>query len=304
MILIFHLWINITNSTVEIFIRQMCVVGVDLFFFVSSYSIQRRESLDYRNFIINRFNNVYFKFIVLTIICGICSNWAISKFFKTILGIELFERGGGSFLWFLPAIMIIYILMPLYKKIDTKYPKIVPFVSIVSYLCLAISISLFTNYDTIFILLNRIPIILLGYYFAKYNIIEKLNSSKFIYMMTTLILIIIGIIISYNVVINHFSVEWLYDIFYVLYIPLVIGLVLLFDKIKDNKMSTLIGTVTLELYGLQMIFGFKIANQVYIIINNALISNIVVIVILIILSILLNNIFLLKDRLISKLKIT
>lgn len=303
MILIFHLWICVTNSYVEVFIKQMCVIGVDLFFFVSIYSIQRKKTINYKEFIISRFNSVYFKFIVLTMIYEFCSNGSMNSFVKTILGIDLLKRGGGSFLWFLPAIMIIYILMPLYKKFDTKYPKIVPFVSIISYLTLSILISLFTNYNAIFILLNRVPIMLLGYYFAKYDVIEKLNSSRFIYMMTTFILIIIGIIISYNVVINHFRVEWLYDIFYILYIPLEIGLILLFDKIKDNKLSTLIGSITLELYGLQMIFGFKITNDIYKLVNNVIITNITVIIILIILSIILKNIFLLKDRLISKLKI-
>ena len=45
LILIYHLWINITNSTIEVYLRQLCVTGVDLFFFVSAYSIANRKIL-------------------------------------------------------------------------------------------------------------------------------------------------------------------------------------------------------------------------------------------------------------------
>lgn len=294
LILIFHLWINITNSPIEIFIRQLCVIGVDLFFFVSAYSIAKKEPIDYKNFIINRFQKVYLKFIIFAIVGAIYFKWTIIRFIKIILGIELFIKGGGSFLWFLPAIMLVYLTLPLYKKIDSKHPLIVPFISILSNLIISISISLFTNYNSIFILINRIPIILLGYYFAKYNIFEYLNASKVRYWLVTISTIIFGIIISYLVYLNHFKVMWFKEIFYILYIPLNIGIILLLDKIKVNKLSILLSSITLELYALQMLFGFKIANIIFEYTNIKLLSNILTITILIIISLFTKYLFNLK----------
>ena len=122
-IVIFHMWINVTNSPIEMYLRQICVIGVDLFFFLSAYSIGKRKNIEYKKFIIDRFLKIYLKFIIFACIAAFYLKWDISKFIKVILGIELFNKGGGSFLWFIPGIMLVYLTLPLYKKIDEKYPK-------------------------------------------------------------------------------------------------------------------------------------------------------------------------------------
>ena len=291
LILIFHLWINISNCSTEVFLRQLCVVGVDLFFFTSIYGISKKKELNYKKFIENRFVNVYLKFIILTIIMGIISSWHIDKSLLTLFGIDLFISGGGSFLWFLPGIMIIYILLPIYKKADTTKPLLTMILTVLFFLISIISISLLTNYKAIFILINRIPIMLIAYYIGKYDIIEKLEKNKILYWTTTLVLLIIGLIISYNTIINKFTVNWLYDIFYILNIPFELGLILLLNRIKENKITNIIGGCTLELYGLQMMFGFKIVNRLYLKINNPLITNLCMIIIFVLMAIVLKYIF-------------
>lgn len=287
MILIFHLWINITSFRIESYIREMCIIGVDIFFFISAYSISKRKIINYKEFLVNRFINIYLKFILLTIIYGVYKKIDIVLFIKIILGIELFENGGGSFLWFIPAIMIVYILLPLYKKIDNDR-FVFPTVCIV-YFISVISLSLLTDINTIFIFLNRIPIILCGYYFAKYNIPEKLGKKS--YYILASILTICGLGLNYILFITRIKVIWFYDINYIINIPLIIGIILLFDKIKSNKLFDAIGNSTLEIYGLQMIFGFKIANVIYSTTNGRLLTNIFVIIVIIILSILLSYSF-------------
>lgn len=302
LILIFHLWINVTDTRIEIFLRQLSVIGVDIFFFVSSYSLGKRKNIEYKSFIKNRFQKVYLKFIILSIIGMFIFNWNIKKFITIILGIELLTKGGGSFLWFLPGIMLMYIILPLYIKLDSKHPKIAPLIVIASEIFLTIIISCFTNYQEIFILTNRIPIILLGYYFAKHHIFEYLKTTKKRYWLTTIITLTLGIIISYLVNIYHFRLDWFKDVFYILYIPLIIGFILLIDSIKENKISKLIGSITLELYGIQMIFGFKIANDILGYTKEKLISNIITILILIIIASIMKKLFDLIDNKISKQK--
>lgn len=299
-ILIFHLWVNITTFIEESIIRQICVVGVDLFFFVSAYSISKKKEIIYKDFIINRLTDIYLKFILLTIIYVIYTSKGLLDFIKIILGIDLFTKGGGSFLWFLPSIMIIYVLLPLYKNIDNKYKKLCPIISFVLFLILSISLSTFTNYSEIFILLNRIPIIMLGYYIAKYNVLEILRNKKIIYAITTLLLVLIGYIISYKTIFNRIEIIYLYDIKYILNIPLELGLIMLLDLIKDNKVTSLFGSITLELYGLQMIFGFKLANKLFISLKNPILVNIVTFIIIILLSLIMYYLYKLAKKLIKR----
>ncbi len=284
MILIFHLWINITSFKIESYIREICIIGVDIFFFISAYSISKRKIINYKEFLTNRFINVYLKFILLAIIYGVYKKISPVLFIKTILGIELFENGGGSFLWFIPAIMIMYILLPLYKKIDNN--RYVFPITCVIYLISVIALSLLTNINTIFIFLNRIPILLCGYYFAKDNILEKLSKKN--YYILASILTICGLLLTYILFINRLNVRWFYDINYIFNIPLIIGIILLFDNVKTNKLFDAVGNSTLEMYGLQMIFGFKIANVIYTITNSRLLTNILVLFVIITLSILLS----------------
>ena len=295
-ILLFHLWILVTDFQIEVYLRHMCVVGVDLFFFVSAYSIGKREKIVYKDFIINRIKKVYLKFILFSIIATLYFGWDGIRLIKIILGIELFEKGGGAFLWFLPAIMLVYLILPLYKKIDSVYPKLIPFLTVSLYLFLSIMISSFTTYTNLFILTNRIPVLLFGYYFAKYHVFEFLNNHKFRYWVTTVASLSFGIGLSYFTYVNHWNVSWYRDIFYILYLPFGIGMVLLLDQIKVNPLIEGIGSVTLELYGLQMIFGFKIASTIYQTIHSKLFSNIITIIVLVVIAMMIQYIFHLTNK--------
>lgn len=299
LILIYHLWINITNLRVEIYLRQVFVIGVDIFFFISAYTIGKLN-INYKDFITNRFKKIYLEFVIFSIIGAISFKWGLKKFLKVIFGLDLIKSGGGSFLWFVPGIMIVYLTLPLIKKLDVKFPRIIPFILLITYMVVVISISTFSDYKTLFILINRIPIILIGFYFARYDIFDKLNKNKIIYWTLAIISTIVGIFISYFIFKNHFKVTWFKEIFYVLYIPLIIGVILIFDKIKKNKLIDYIGSITLELYGLQMIFGFKIANNIYSYVEKRLISNILTIITLIILAAVFNYFFNLKEKLVKK----
>lgn len=295
LILIYHLWINITDLRIEIYLRQICVIGVDIFFFLSAYSIGK-SNMGYKDFIKNRFKKIYLEFLLFCIIAAIYFKWNLKKFLTTIFGLDLIKSGEGSFLWFIPGIMIIYLLLPLIKKLDTRFPKIIPCILLIIYIVTVVLLSVFSNYDALFILINRIPVILLGYYFARYDIFEKLNKNRIIYWAFAIIGTIVGIVISYAIFKSHLKVTWFKEVFYVLYIPLILGVILIIEKIGKIGLIEFVGSITLELYGLQMIFGFKIANSIYSCVNNKLLSNILTILILIIISAICNRLIDLKGR--------
>lgn len=297
LILIFHFWINIFERTstfydIETFIRQICFVGVDIFFFLSSYSISKRNIENYKEYVIVRFKKVYIPFIIFSLIATFYFKWNLKTFILTISGLNLFIKGGGSFLWFVPAIMILYMLLPLFNKINNKYKGVLVFSL---WLLLTITISLNSSYSHILIFTNRIPIILIGSYLSKNNIIDKLSKKKYLLIMS--FLLIIGILLLYNF--KDINIIYIKDLFYLTAIPFTLGLILLLDLIPQNKIINTLGNVTLEMYGIQMIFGYKIATIIFKLFVNSLISNIITIIIIILLSLIINyfiNLVLLKKE--------
>ena len=295
MIIIFHLWINLSLKNtkineIETFIRYISFIGVDIFFFLSAYSLERSKINNYLEFIKSRFKKIYLKFIIFSILAFFLNNWNFLKLLKTITGLDLFLKGGGSFLWFIPAIMIIYVFLPLYKKLDNKYKIITPIITIITYLILVITLSI-NKKTTLLIFINRIPIILLGYYFSKLKIFEKLQKNNLLYYCVALCLTILGLFFNYYLYLNHFYLSYFQDIFYVLSIPLIIGVILLLDKIKVNKLFNYLGSITLEVYAIQMIFGYYLTGKLVKIISNSFLINIISIVIVILIASLFNLIF-------------
>lgn len=295
MIIIFHLWINITKPNtniylIETYLRYIGYIGVDIFFFLSAYSLASNEIDNYLNFIFKRFKKIYLKFIIFGVIAFFFNKWSFLKLLKIIFGIEFLTKGGGSFLWFIPAIMIIYVFLPLYKKLDNKYKIITPIITIITYLILVITLSI-NKKTTLLIFINRIPIILLGYYFSKLKIFEKLQKNNLLYYCIALCLTIFGLFFNYYLYLNHFYLSYFQDIFYVLSIPLIIGVILLLDKIKSNKLFNYLGSITLEVYAIQMIFGYYLTGKLVKIISNSFLTNIISIVIVILIASFFNLIF-------------
>ena len=287
LILIFHFWICISSKTsplfkYELFIRQICFIGVDIFFFISAFSIYGVKKDNYLKFIKKRFIKVYLLFIIFSIIAFFYNKWSLKDLILSISGISLFIKGGGSFLWFVPAIMLLYILLPLYGFVEEKNKYILPIIVII-WVILAFTISNYTSYKEIFIFLNRVPIILLGYYFSKYKIIDKL--SKKTVPLISIIGSISGILLLYYFLRSNFYIR---DFYYILAIPLVIGIILFVNEIPGFKIIKKMGSATLEIYALQMTFGYDIANLVSRIVNNNFLANMSIITIIIVISLLLN----------------
>lgn len=288
-ILIFHLWIFSANaSEIEIFLKQIAYLGVDIFFFLSAYSLASRSVDNYKEFIYSRFKSVYLKFILFALIAFIHNKWTLTKLIKVILSIELFEKGGGTFLWFLPAIMCFYLLFPLFQKFDNKNRKLTLTVVSISWLIISCIITRYTGYKSMFIFWNRIPIFLIGYYMYSYK--DKLNIKN--KMILSIGLIIIGLYIAYKF---GYKLKLQYpfvDMFYIMVIPLSIGLTLLVDFIpSNNKLISWVGNSTLELYAIQMIFGYDLCNIILIKTKNIMMTNVITLLSVLVISIIIHYIY-------------
>lgn len=264
MIAVYHLWISpfprgSSWFAAEQFIRFVFFIGVDMFFFVSAYSIGSRETGKYTDFVRGRFVKVYGGFAFFALLAFILGRFDIAMLLKTLTGYAFFTRGGGSFLWFVPAIMLVYLLMPLYKRFDAAFPGAAPVFTVTVWISLGCLLTEFTSYDDIFIFFNRIPAVLAGFYAGKYNLPGAFEKRRPLYYITALLLTAAGAAMLYFWGYPSLNSP-MYDFFYVLGLPLTIGAAMLLDAIPAGRITALIGSSTLEMYGLQMVLGYIFAE--------------------------------------------
>lgn len=288
-ILIFHLWMPITKTTIEQFLIKTGYIGVDLFFFLSAYSLADK-TISYGSFLKNRVLVLYAKFAFFVGLMAISNtSFGIHRIWKSLTFFEFFERGGGAFLWFLPAILLFYFLYPFFLRWGNRWK-----VLLVLFLWMVGSIVLEKgfSYTAIFIFTNRIPIILAGYVLKK----------KSIPPWVVVLFFPIGIAFIYFFGFYrklHFPIR---DMYYVFVVPMVIALVILSSYIKKNRIWDVLSSVTLELYALQMIFGQKIVCGLYFEIKNPLLTNIGVLLVFFTLAFLLKGVFVKIEAFCKKVK--
>ena len=291
-ILFFHLWAPITSTQIEQFVLKTAYVGVDMFFFLSAYSLAGKE-IDYVPFLKDRVLKLYAKFAFFTLIMALFSkSFGVIRVVKSLTLIEFFQKGGGAFLWFIPAILILYIIYPLFLKWNSRF-------KVIWVLLIWITGSVFAehvlSYTAVFIFTNRIPVILAGYLFKTYCTHNNNLRRSFI------VLIPLGVLLlhmyGFNVRLN-FPIK---DMFYVLAIPTVLGLVMLSSYVKKYAVTESLGSITLELYAVQMIFGQRILIWAYNVFNkNALLTNIFVTGVMLLLTHIISHVIKRGERLIIK----
>ena len=264
-ILFFHLWVYIfPGNEIEAFFRQTAYVGVDVFFFLSGYSLSYRKIDNYKEFISSRIRSVYLKFILFALVAWSIKNWSFLHFFKIASGINLLQKGGGAFLWFLPFIMILYLVFPIFQKAHHKAPFLTGILITTGWIIIGLLVTIFTSYTSMFIFWNRIPIFLLGFYLANTDFFKKILKNKSLCLILGLFLFSCGEILLYFYGYKNKMMIPFVDTFYIIAIPAAIGVFLVCSLIPENKVLKEIGSSTLEMYAIQMIFGYALANKLII----------------------------------------
>ena len=291
-ILFFHLWAPLTSTQIEQFILKTAYVGVDMFFFLSAYSLAGRE-IDYVPFLKDRLLKMYAKFAFFVLIMALFSkSFGVIRAVKSLTFIEFFQKGGGAFLWFIPAILIFYAVYPLFLKWNSRFKVI--WVLLI-WLVAGVFSEHVLSYTAVFIFTNRIPVILAGYLFKTYCTKNNNLRRSFIVLIPlgALLLHMYGFKVRLN-----FPIK---DMFYVLAIPSVIGLVTLSSYVKKYAVTESLGSITLELYAVQMIFGQRILIWAYNVFNkNALLTNIFVTGVMLLLAYIISYVIKRGERLIIK----
>ncbi|MGN0347714.1 MAG: acyltransferase family protein [Lachnospiraceae bacterium] len=276
LILIFHFYIPVNGNVVEMFISKTAYIGVDIFFLVSAVSLSKREIISYGSFMKNRFLAVYVPFLFFSVICAWYRQWPLAAFLKTISGISFFERGGGSFLWFLYAIMLFYLAAPgmLYLKRHLGWRAFALLLLIWAGAAAVFQYGF--GYQQIFILWNRLPVFLLGLYYDKIvGLLTKRVERKWILLPVLTLFLSMGMLLLYQFGMNIRLQTPFADMYYIMAIPMVIAIAGFFElgyQRTNMRLRVLewIGKFSLEIYGLQMVFGYDLESRLLKIFKNGL----------------------------------
>lgn len=233
-ILLYHCWLPVFGSgtvpgKIERFLIASTYPAVDVFFIISAFALVSRPVDDYLGFIGNRALKLLPLF---TIACF-----------------------AGQYLWFVPSIMTMYLVLPPLEKICKR----TPFLSFtllmagwmgITYLILGV---IRPERDA-GIFLFRIPGMILGAYAAGFK--SRINIRRA--LVTGIILFVTGMVLVYRFgYFNRLNVPFR-GTFYLLGIPVAFGEILILYALSGNHSSRLIerfGSMTLELYFSQMVFG-------------------------------------------------
>lgn len=264
LILIYHLFPlqqggGFFNTIIK-FIVSNAYIGVDIFFFLSVYMVSFSNTSDYWAFLKKKFRRVYPLFIFSCLIYFLMGKIGFNKIILTLLGIDLVKSGGGSFLWFLPAVFFLYIFAPFYLKFLKRVGNKRGLLMAIS-IWLILILLLEKNYQNapFNIFLARLPIIFIALTLAQYE--GKLKKNKEVVL--GLIMTVLGLYGMWKFVFTSRLDFYRTGYYYILAIPLVIGLILLLDSIYDKKpgkITGFFGQLSLELYCCQMMFGSLIFN--------------------------------------------
>lgn len=288
LIILFHLFpVSRSNDVVSSYIRFVAMtgyIGVDIFFFMTGYMAYYSDTGNYFSYIKRKFLHIYPIFIFCCILYVIMGKFSITKALLTVFGIEFILNGGGSMIWFIPAIMIFYLVVPFYLKLVRKMNNIkLLIISLAIWSGLMLALENFTDNHSLNIFLCRLPIILLGLFLAGCEGKWRVNIKAGV----GVVMLVVGIASNYNfgyMIKLAFPIS---DIFYVTAIPYVMGIILcadtLFTRMKSYIFSAL-GKVSLELYCLQMVFGSLIFGRAIRYVNSSLVAFFIVFAIIFILS--------------------
>lgn len=245
-ILFFHLWIPVfpygsIPGQAERFILGIAYIGVDMFFFVSAYSLAKRPVTNYGKFVLNR----ALKLLPLFILAYLT----------------------GSFLWFLPALMAVYLLLPPMLKLIKSDPWFYLSLFITIWLVLVMALP------GLGIFLYRLPSVFLGAYYGSKR---KLYPKRTEYFAGT-VLLLAGILLCIKLGYMHKLNFPTQEAFYLTGLPLMMGIIMLIDAAcagREFKVLGFLGEISLELYFVQVVLGPGMIDLLFKLTNMRLLTNI------------------------------
>lgn len=228
-------------------IREMGYGGVDIFAFASGVGAYCSYTSDYciYSFLkrrVRRLAPIYLPFIVLWLLFKqIFEQYPRSTIIGNLLGIEGFTASNYSFSWYLSFLFIIYLLTPVFVDIIDQNQETKK--EIIFIIALVVFSVPFWNTEAL-IIFSRLPIFVLGLYFAQFKNEHDMITMKMISVL--LIALAGGVIILFLVFLKYSWTLWDYGMYWYPFILITPGLCLAisyFCKILSDSPCRIVITV-------------------------------------------------------------
>lgn len=301
-ILIFHTGIDVSNINILRSLKDIGDVGVDMFLLLSGIGLYFSYSTDYNktNFYKKRVLRILPTFIPIAII-WYCANkvafgMSLSDVFLGITTLSFWIKGNVTW-WFISAILILYLLTPIYIDLMNKKYKTVSLATVLIFIVIGLSIRftfLDEYFDYLLIFVCRIPTFLIGILVGK--IIKEGHEMKInmilVYVSTFISLIISVLVVNPDYIYIPFALK--YYVYAILSFGICIILSKVFSKHENKKymLLTFLGTYSLEMYLLheKILWILSFSEKFIVIDKYHIVLNIVAILIAMLLSLIWHKI--------------
>src|SRR5574344_547631 len=258
------IWVILFHSGISIpILRNLCSIGyggVDIFLFLSGFGLyfSFKKSSNVLHFYKNRCIRIFPTYALIVLISMIIMGaFSISQFLLNTTTIG-FWIGKGYFEWYIPALVMFYLLFPLLFKLVNKNLAVFLLIVVSVTAALALLRINLNIKDTYMLFITRIPIFSLGVLWGKWTFNKKqltAVSKGIIYVS-----FVIGLM-SILFFTTHLPVKilWGYGVYWYPFILITPGLCAFVATALDvlhraiiNKVLAFCGTVSLELYLLHL----------------------------------------------------
>lgn len=208
-ILVFHEWILLSKAPadggfapihfLERYGKTIGFCGVDIFLLLSGVGLTfaiKKATLP--KFYYRRIRRIILPFLVIAVIRWRLEGWKTSLFLGNISGYNFYTKYIYSFLWFVPAIVTLYLFFPLYYKIFEKAENKPLFTAGVILLWLLITLLVRDKMrEDLFGFTNRIPVFVIGVLFGHFTQNRKetvFTAQTYLFLLLALAL---GLYLAY-----------------------------------------------------------------------------------------------------------
>lgn len=264
MVFIDHCWIRIFANIpilceVEDFLKEYAgTLGVYIFVFLSGFGLPNsyRKS-NIKDFYLKRFKRVYLTYFIAIVLYSIVYKSGIMDFVNQVTLLSIFNCNYYPYLWYVPAIMILYLIFPLIYEMysRTSNKNIFYILSIIICVLLEILLNGY-SYEPTLRLIRIIPIFIVG--IISNEIFKDMKFS----MLPNVFVLLASLVLFYKIenIISTFKINILscqiqsslfavsFSLIYS-FIATKICDVKLFKSV--TKVLALVGSVSLEVYCLQ-----------------------------------------------------
>lgn len=280
-------------------LKKLGNIGVDIFLLLSGiglyFSFSKNPNI--LQFYKKRIIRVLPSSIILVLIVTYLSHvetWKLFFIRVAFLNFLFFKDDDQTF-WYIPAILILYLLFPVFYKVIQKF-KVPGALVLIAISCIITVAAFFINFDMFFyqweMLLTRIPVFIVGILLAP-----VIKNEKKISNVTALILCLLGLVyfIVIHIIDLFISTKYIF-IWHYMYLPLAFFLVFFFSYIRSHvslsfivKPFEFVGDFSLEMYLIHQSLYFFLLGKISFFDNHLLIYAIVIILVSIVLSFILKT---------------